>query len=569
MRADRIAFYSNRYIVGASGHVEVDLADGAHLSGDRFAMDLRLNRFVLAGDVHLKVGAEDYPGAAFSEFFDFRRAYFIPITSEPDRWTYTEGDYAHPLLGREMPGDAFFLPDLAGERVFLYAKRAVIAPRRSIRFAPARINFGLTFVTFPTYFLNFSPDPNFAQNSLSGASVDGPYDFAGGDHGLATLHLRYDPVNKLYFAYEQHQVSENHYLVASINPLTRPLKQYNLLGYDRISPDMSGSIFLQESAFQHAFSQPLSATALAQTQFTVGLPHSFLQLATTSYYDSLLAQPLFRPPFGYYYGDPSHNWVPDHPTQASLTWTGSRERIGRLPLSIALRSSYGMAHNGITPLQTLHVPYYTLWYKALGVDLSTDSIRILRDPTGRRRDVYFVGSFDKQRQWFSSPHHVDTTIETLSLTKLIDPAKLSVLLSYTNENIGDFYGAQQDLAYPPNPAPVLDPFTGQIFPGFKDFRGFATTRSFNEQLNYSPNTAFTLVFSMRENRDFPAPIAGPIELVNGVRTFYNYGLPPYQATADLRFRLNGHLVLDVSRAYYFGFGGYQRWQPNFSIQVQQ
>src|SRR5271155_950979 len=209
--ADRIAFYSNRYVLGADGHVVVILGDGTRLTGNTLFNDLRLNRFVIAGDVTLTAAGTTLRGAAFAEYFDFDRAYFVPIISEPDRWTFSAGDYAHPLFGREMPGDTFFLPDLSGQGVFLTAKHATVDPRQSVRFDPADINFGFAHVTFPTYFLNYSTNPNFAQNALNGAFADGPLDFAGGEHGLATAHIRYDSVDHVFPALELHQVSDNHY----------------------------------------------------------------------------------------------------------------------------------------------------------------------------------------------------------------------------------------------------------------------------------------------------------------------------------------------------------------------
>ena len=570
--ARRVAFYSNRFIVGADDDVQLTLGDGTKVSGNTFFMDLRLNRFVIAGNVKVIAGGKEIDGAAFAEYFDFDRAYFIPITSEPDRWTFVAGDYAHPALGREMPGDTFFLPKLAGERVFLYAKHATIDPRESVRFAPANINFGLTFANFPSYFLAFSQNPNYAQNALPGAFADGPLDFAGGEHALATAHIRYDSANGVFPAYEQHQFGINHYLVGSISPLTRPFKIYNFVGYDRITPGLQVQTFLQESAFQHSFTQPLAASAFAQFQVTGSLRHSYLQARVDQYYDSLLGEPKpFPIPNGtplYFYGDPSHNWVPDHPIDVTLNWVGFRWPILDLPLFYQLRSSFGWVHNRDTPLQVLggDTNYHTVYDKGGGIDVTTKSIPIIRDP--RHRDLYVTALFDKQRLYFSAPHHTDTTTETISLTKLFDPQKLAVLVSYTNTNIGDFYGSQQAIAYAV-PQPALNPATGQIFPGYKSFKGFATTRSFVEQLVYTPSPIIALNVSLRENRDFPEPIPGVVQLVGDTATFNNYGFTPYQATFDLRYRFNRLLVLDIQRSYYFGFGGYERWQPQFSFQIEK
>ncbi len=572
--AKNIAFYSNRFIIGADDDVVVTLGDGTRISGNTFLADLRLNRFVIAGNVRVTTpGAahEQISGAAFAEYFDFDRAYFIPITSAPDRWTFVAGDYAHPALGREMPGDTFFLPNLSGERVFLYAKRVVIDPRESARFTPADINFGLTFVPFPSYFLDFSQNPNYAQNALPGAYADGPLDFAGGRHALATVHLRYDSQNKVFPAYEQHQISENSYFVAALSPVTRPFKVYNFVGFDRLSPGLQAQLVLQESAFQHDFSQPLAASAYGQLQVTGSLAHSYLQFRTDQYYSSLLDQP--QPhilPSGrrqYFYGDPSHNWVPDHPVDQQLSWVGFREPLLRLPFFYQLRSSLGYVHNRDTPLQTLGgVAYHSEYSKGVGIDVTSRSLPLVRDP--RHRDLYLTALFDKQQLYFSAPHHTDTTTESVTLTKLVDPQKLAILLSYTNTNIGDFYGKQQGIAYGSVPRAV-NPFTGQAYPGYTAFRGFATTRSYIQQLVYTPNPIFNLNVSMRENVDFPAPIPGPPQVVGDVAGFNNFGATPYQATLQVRYRVNHLIVLDIARSYYFNFGGYERWQPQFTFQLEK
>lgn len=571
--ADRIAFYSNRYVMEADGRVSVTLGDGTRVTGKTFFYDLRLNRFVVAGDVVVFAAASQIRGAAFSEYFDFDRAYFVPILSEPDRWTFAAGDYAHPLFGREMPGDTFFLPDLSGERVFLYAKDAVVDPHQSVRFTPAKINFGLVFVPFPSYFLNYSPNEYFAQNALTGAFADGPLDFAGGEHGLGTAHIRYDSVDKVFPALEAHQVSDDHYLVASINPLTRPFKVYNLLAYDRITPGVQFQAMFQESAFQHGFSMPLSAVGFANMQLTGALPHSFLQLQDVQYYESLLARPstFFVGSGGvkmYYYGDPSHNFVPDHPNNVTLSWIGARHSVGSLPLDFQLRSSVGVVDNSITPLQTLGgVAYDKEFDKAIGFNLTSKSLTIIPDGSGRHHDLYLTASLDKQRQWFSLPHHIDTTIAGASLTKIFNP-QLTILASYTNANTGDFFGAQQALAYPPG-ATYFNPITGQDILLSPSFRGFGTTRSFVEQIVFTPSQAFTAVVAMRENRDFPRPVPESIQLVGDTLGFVNFGSTPYELDLDVRYRLSRVLVLDISRSNFFNFGGFERWSPQFSFQIEK
>ena len=72
---------------------------------------------------------------------------------------------------------------------------------------------------------------------------------------------------------------------------------------------------------------------------------------------------------------------------------------------------------------------------------------------------------------------------------------------------------------------------------------------------------------MRENDDFPVAVPGVAQSIGNVTYFNNYGVPPYALTLDARFRINSLLTLDISRSYFFNFGGYQRWSPTFAIQV--
>jgi hypothetical protein len=139
------------------------------------------------------------------------------------------------------------------------------------------------------------------------------------------------------------------------------------------------------------------------------------------------------------------------------------------------------------------------------------------------------------------------------------------VLSYINTNTGDYYGAQQLEAYPSTVA--QSPATGELYPQYAAFRGLGTTRSFREQLVFTPSPALNSSITMREDDDFPVAVPGISETIGNVTYFNNYGVPPYQLTLDTRFRINSILTLDVSRGYSFNFGGYQRWSPNFAIQV--
>src|ERR1035441_9793659 len=68
LQADRVIYYSNRYIVWGEGHVRIRLSDGTVLTGELFSMDLKLNRYLLAGDVHIDGQNVHEVGAGFAGY---------------------------------------------------------------------------------------------------------------------------------------------------------------------------------------------------------------------------------------------------------------------------------------------------------------------------------------------------------------------------------------------------------------------------------------------------------------------------------------------------------------------
>jgi len=527
--AHRIAFYYDRFIVTGDGNVSLSMDDGSTVTGRTFYMDLRSNRFMLAGGVHLHTAKYDLDGAAFSDFLDFKRVYFVPVTDSPDRWTFLDGDYGRPKKGREMPGDTFSLPDLSNDRVFLYAKAADIHPKENVQFTPASINVGAGYVPTPGYVLNFSPDPNLSANSLSGASFDGPYNFAGSSHSLSTLHLRYDQVNKGFVAFEQHLATQKSYAVFSVNPLNRQHKQFNLGLYDRITPKLQIHTFSELFTDQPGFSQPRSAGQFTVVELTQALPRSYVQLTAHQFNASLLA-------------DPSNDTDRRHAFDSELLWTGFDHRIPKTPITYRLRSGFGYYHDAFGVQNFGGVSYTTQWATILGLTLYTPSFKLANN-------TFLNASFDKQRQTFQALHHVDNTAFSVSLSRTLR-ANTAAYLAYGIQNIGDFYGAAQLAAYPIT-APV-SPFDGRVYSGYQAFRGFGTLHSLTASVVLTPNPNFALVLGAQANRDFPAPIPQ-----------YS-GRAPYLAFGDLRVRLARNLQVNLTRQYYFNFGN-QRWSPQFGI----
>jgi hypothetical protein len=548
VHADRVAFYDKKYVVTADNNVRVTLTDGTTITGRTFAMDLKLNRFIVAGGVHVVHGSSSYDGAAFSDFLDYKRAYFLPITTEPDRWTFMDEDYAKPVPGRIMPGDAFALADTGVDHPFVLAKEARIIPKTGVDLSPARIYTLGAYAPAPDYYQNFSSNPYFAQNSLTGATGAVGLPILGSAHATTTIYGRYDTANKAYLAIEQHLVGNNDYAVFSISPLTRPLKQYNFLGLIKTSNQrFQLTNFDQMTAFQSGFSQPESETGFQNVQLTYALKNSFLQLNANQYEQSLLPQPAA----GYYVNPNSGAWIPNHPNNWQLAWVGADRAVTKYtPINFKLRGGILEAHDNFGLGSFGGTPYTSYWEHFLGFTLWSNPQRLTkRAPFDQ--SAYISMIYDRQRTFVSSfPRFQDASTLTTTVNKL-NGRRGSMYLSYIISNQGDYLGPNQSLIYP---STVLDnPFNGQIYPGWAAFDGFATIRDLQFAYNFTPTPYFSFTLQADKHKDFPAPIP------------YWYGAPPYSISLRTQIRLSTVLSLQIARSYGFNFGnqGWSGWTIQF------
>ncbi len=546
-----VDFYFNRFIVTADGGVRVRLSDGTVVTGQTFTMDLKLNRYLIAGDVRLDGPAVHESGAAFAGFPDLDRSYFLPAAGTPERWTYYGLDWSDRHPGREQPGDAFNFPDLTGERAYIKAAGARITPRTNVLFDQARVYTAGVYLFSPRYVVTFSANSHFFENGFAGARADVGVPFNGSAHSLTALHVRNDAFNGTYLAFDQHFVWNNDWIVASIDPLTQEQRQYNLIGYKRFSPAFESRLFLQESAGQPGIiNRPINAAAYAQFQINAGLRRSGLSLTGNNYYQYLLGY--VAPPddtvasFTY---DP--RWR-HHPSDLLLTWTGFENRVNpKTPLLFRLRSAIGTAHDvygeGGFPNEQPGPPDVTYHY--LGATLYTVPIKL-------HGGYSVTASFDKQRTWFSLPHQVDVADSRVSLARVFPSQHVNAFIAYETRTTGDYWGNQQLAAYPAG-----TPGCGNIcvtpfgsFGGQNAFRGVATTRSVTGSFVYTPTAFFALNLTLARFWDFPAPVPGL------------YGQPPLQFTGDLRVRLSKQILVDLTRQYYFNFAN-ERWTPQLGIQI--
>ena len=565
LTAQHIAFYNDRFLVEADGDVHVTTSEGLQIRGEAFSMDLKLNRFVMAGHVHVTgtSGAQD--GAALADYLDFHRTYFLPVLSKPDRWTFLGSDFRTPYPGRIMPGDVFYLPDLSGSKANVYARSATIESRTFVRFNTASVSFPGFYLPLPAYYVNFAADPNLAINSLSGANFDGTLNIAGNANSETGLHTRYDTQNQLYFSLEQHFASKRAHAVLSLNPATRPSKFWNgVFGWNVTNKALFSS-YVQLHTVQSGLSMPSQAQLVTISQLTQAFAHSSLSATYQTVNYSLLPQT----------GCPDYGSglfsINCHNTSAlSFNAASIYQKVGRTPFYAQTFYGFGMNHDAYG-LQTYGgATYQTIWNHSIGATLYLPQLVLGNNPNSFKR-YYLNASVTKQRTWYSLPHYLDSTDTRFTISRTFS-SPLNAYLAYEIANTGDYY--TQGAGYT-GYAPVIN---GITYAGFSAFRGVTTQRTLSLGVNYTPTPNFALVLLARDHDDFPKPIPDfftlpPTNVLGQYSTSVFLGQPQFDITGDIRMRLNQHLVLDVQRTYfsassYAGFGSLN-WSPQFVITVTQ
>ena len=563
--ANHIAFYNDRFLVEADGNVRVTTSEGLTIRGEAFSMDLKLNRFVVAGRVHVSGTKGAQSGAALSDYLDFHRVYFLPVLSKPDRWTFIGGDFSKPYPGRQMPGDVFYLPDLHESSATVFSRSATIVSGSFVRFNLASVSLGGIYLPLPAYYVNFAADPNLAVNSLSGANFDGTLNIAGNANSVTGFHTRYDTVNKLYFSLEQHFASKRAHAVISVNPATRPSKYWNGVFGWSVSNKALFSSYVQLHTVQRGLSMPSEAQFTSISQLTQAFAHSSLSATyqTTNY--SLLPQSGCPA-----YGSGLFSINCNNTSALTLSAASIYQKIWRTPLFMQTFYSIGMNHNAYG-LQTFGgAIYQTIWNHNVGATVYLPQL-VVGNKQNSFRSYYFNASATKQRTWYSLPHYVDNTDTRLSLSRNFSNA-LNAYLSYEVLNTGDYY--TQGPGYT-GYTPIVN---GISYPGFAAFRGVTTQRTVSLGMNYTPTPDFALVLLARDHDDFPKPVPGlfnlPITNVLGQSVSSVFlGQPQFDITGDVRMRLSRHLVLDVQRTYFssssFANFGQLNFSPQFVISVTQ
>ncbi len=556
LRADVVNYYSNRFIVTGDGNVHVTLGDRTTVTGDTFAMDLKLNRFVIAGNVHLDGRTVHETAAAFAGYLDIDRLYLLTEGGTPDRFTYFGQDYSDAHKGRDQPGDVFSLPDVSQERPFAIARRASIIPKTLISMTGPRVYTYGVWTPLPAYVVNFSANPNWYQNGFSGAIFDVGLPFYATHDSMSAVHVRYDPIRGLYTSFEQHFVWNRDYAVITVNPLTQNQRQWNFIGYKRESPDLETRVFYQLSLLsQFPLSEPTSASGYGNFAINTAFGRHAIGLSIDQWNNSLLAS-TNNGITGYGLRVDGH----PYDIQLSIQSYENEWRFWRhlgLPIKFQYRFGAGYTYDsyGVSTLggfnlngdfQWLGFVYPQIWQHYVGVTVYTPSINL-----GHQYSLALKS--DKQRQWFSLPHYVDTTISSVTLAHTpLTSKQPSVYVSYGVTNVGDYYGGNQLVAYPPFASPYIAP-DGTTYTGLDAFRGIATSRNWTGGVVYAPNPNFSLNLILQRFYDTPAPVP------------FLGGRPPWELSVDVRIRLSKTILLDLSRGYSFNWAN-QTWSPQYGVQ---
>ena len=232
---------------------------------------------------------------------------------------------------------------------------------------------------------------------------------------------------------------------------------------------------------------------------------------------------------------------------AVLSWTGFQNNVFKSgPLQFRLRSGIGLAHDvyGVGGYPNQQPGPQSLWYKYAGIALTTTAIKL-------PHDYYLTAQYDRQRTWYSVPHHVDLGAARVSVSRDLFRQHVTYYVAYDVRRPTTTGVVRSSRPTPQNADNLVTSFG--TFSGQSAFRGLATSRGLSASLAFHPTQYFAVSALLSRFYDTPAPVPGA------------YGQPPVQITGDIRMRLSKQVLLDLTRSYYFNFAD-QRWTPQFGIQ---
>lgn len=533
MSADRIAFYTNRFILQGIGNVHLDIGGGRVITADFFSMDIHGNRFIVAGDVHLEAPNISDSFVALSADLVAQQAYAIADNDTLQRLAFTGNDFSHPRLGIRAPDGAFELPLIADPATKL-GRRIVIGTRNYIRYGSCTTQLiggaGL-YIPVPDCYINTGDDPNLTQSALAGSNLGGEINLTGSANAISGVFINYDKANGLYVALQQNVSSPKAW--AALGLIVSGHPGLSLIGAATPSDAFGVRVSTQLQSLATISTSPVTGFRYSDIRIAEALPFGYAELFASSESDS----------------GTGPSFLPSRPFSAQLDFVSPNVQIGKSTFG-AIRFGYGEQHDPYGVQQLGNMNYTTLGFGYFNAALTAPAITIGGPDPRRRVDLSALASETIQR--FSNPHETSTATTAVSLAKSLGPTTVS--FSYTVASVADRY-SDQYLAYP-----TIVPQNS----GVADFDGFATFRTLALGATVAATPQLNASLAVRVHDDFPKPTLDLFPVVTaaplGQNPYpYQLGQPPVDVTLAFRLRINPQLSLDITDTQFINAHG---WPTN-------
>jgi hypothetical protein len=527
LSADRVALYTNSSVLEATGNVQLDLGGGRHIKADFFFMNIRGNRFIVAGNVRFQQPNIDQTFAALSADLVAKRAYAIVANDELERWSFDDNDFANPRRDAHPPSDAFDLPLITDPATKL-GHKVVIGARDYVRYGSCVTQFiggaGL-YVPLPDCYLNVSDDPDLVQSALSGSNLGGEINLTGSANAISGIFLNYDRTNGFYAALQQNISSPKAWAALAVTASGHP--GLSIIGAATPSNSFGARV---SSLFQSVAPTPgseLTGFRYSDVRLAQALPFGYAELFATAAADS----------------GTGPQFLASRPSSTQFDLASPNVPLGKAAFG-TMRVGYGVQHDPFGLQQLGPNNYTTLGFGYVDAALSAPAIPIGGADPRRRFDLGLLASESMQR--FSIAHETAITTTGLSLAKPLGATGVS--FSYNVANVADRY-ADQQLAYPV---------------AIAGFNGLATFRTLAIGATVDASPHLTTSLTLRAHEDFPKPGQGLFPVVNtaplGQNPYpYQLGEPPADVTLTFRVRINPQLTLDITDTQFIDAHG---WPTN-------
>ena len=398
LNAREMAFYATTLAIVAHGDVAIDAAGLGRGSADAAYVDMRKNRFVLAG--HARLGA--HAGDALAVDVENRT---VDVLSVEDG--ATNGD--------------FTFPDVNPRDVFIRSRHAAIVPHANARFTPASFPSSAGAVPVPSYLYTFAESSGFAAQSLPGAAFDQPYGLLGSPSSLLAAHVRYVSGTGPDLALDQHLVDGNRsYLVSSIDAPISATRSLGINGYRQLG---------------RRYTTEIDGIGNAQTYFlhtsqTAAFGNAGARLDTSFFSGGGLASDLTLR-------------SPDRPLPFGLTY--------RFQGDLGLQFQRG----GVFAQLPDAAHYTSLWHHGIDLFVATPQFRMpLRTTLGL--------TFDTGETWYAFPHAHGTFSATATAARRFGPLTVTGIYAQSEDvqTFGAAQGLFYAPPIPPLIAPDGTPWPG-------------------------------------------------------------------------------------------------------------